>query len=200
LGEGDALKAAKVGAGGEALEVAGAAGEILAVKVFVVAGTETFVEAAEGSLASAADEALEVAKALAAVKVEAAGKILAVKVCVATAADEILDAGKVWAAGETVAIKLCVATAAGEIVAAKVCVATAAGEIVAAKVCVATAAGEIVAAKVCIATAAGEIVACVAAPGVTTAADTPERGEACVADAAVPFDKDCGAFDELVAS
>ena len=162
MGEGDALKAAKVWAGGEALEVVGAAGEILAVKVFVVAGTETFVEAAEGSVASAADEALEVAKALAAVKVEAAGKILAVKVCVATAADEILDAGKVWAAGETVATKLCVATAAGETMdAAKVWTAAdalgAATVCVvpnetpeAANVCVATAAGEIVAAKVCV--------------------------------------------------
>ena len=164
MGEGDALKAAKVWAGGEALEVVGAAGEILAVKVFVVAGTETFVEAAEGSVASAADEALELAKALAAVKVEAAGKILAVKV--STAADEILDAGKVWAAGETVATKLCVATAAGETMdAAKVWTAALGTATVcvvrnetpeADKVCVATAAGEIVAAKVCVATAAVE--------------------------------------------
>ena len=98
---------------------------------------------------------LEVAEALEAVRVEAAGEILAAKVCVAATAGEIVGAAKavvvaasetfveaaeVWAAGA--ALELAEVEAAGEILTAKVCVAATAGEIVGTAKAVVVAASE----------------------------------------------------------
>jgi hypothetical protein len=114
----------------------------------------------------------------------AVGEILPAKVCVAIVADRTLAATEVGAAGEIAAAKVCVA-----IVADRTLAATEVG-----------AAGEILAAKVCVA-AAGEIAAAKVAAGVAAAADEiPGLAEVCVADAAGPFDSNCGALGELVGS
>ena len=87
-------------------------------------------------------------------------------------------------------------TAEGILKAPNVC---AVGEILPAKVCVAVVADKTLAATEV--GAAGEILAAKVAAGVAAAADEiPGLAEVCVADAAGPFDCNCGAFDELVAS
>jgi hypothetical protein len=174
----EALEAVKAGAAGEILAakfcVAATAGEILgAAKAVVFAVSETLIEAGE---VGAAGDALA--------DVEAAGEILAAKFCVAATVDKILGAAKavMFAADETL-VDAAEVWAAGE----------------ALELAEVEAAGEILAAKVCVAAATGEFLA--VAKGCVAAADKTLLGASvCVADAADPFDNNCGALDELAAN